>query len=47
MNYSSVGGEADRYSSRPLSAMEEKVRGTIKGVLEYESGPSYRDQVRY
>lgn len=27
--------------------MEEKMRGRIKGVLEYEDGPSFRDQVDY
>lgn len=31
--------------SRPRHAMEEKMRGSIKGVLEYEGGPAFRDQV--
>lgn len=31
---------------RPLTAQEKKMRGVIKGVLEYEDGPNYRPEVR-
>lgn len=47
MNYSSVGDATDRYNSRPLSEMEQKVRGSIKGVIQYEDGPNYREHVRF
>lgn len=30
---------------RPLTALEEKMRGTMKGILEYENGPVFRQEV--
>ncbi len=32
--------------SRPLTAFQEKMRGYIKGCMEYQSGPAFRDDVR-
>lgn len=33
-----------RSTQRPVSAIEHKMRGYAKGVLEYESGPNYRSE---
>jgi len=33
-------------SPRPLTAFQEKMRGYIKGCMEYQSGPVFRDDVR-
>jgi len=39
------GSKTDRLipSPRPVTEMEEKMRGFIKGVLEYDNAPEYRD----
>jgi len=47
---STVGSTTDRMNTtakvaRPLTATEEKVRGYIKGVLQYEAGPKFRDEI--
>lgn len=33
-----------RTPQRPVSAMVQKMRGTAKGILEYDSGPSFREE---
>jgi len=48
MEFASMGSQTERYTStpsRPITPMETKMRGHIKGVLEYEGGPNYRDHV--
>ena len=32
--------------ARPFTAFQEKMRGYIKGCMEYSSGPAFRDDVR-
>lgn len=40
------GSLTDRASSRPLTAQQMKMRGSIKEVLEYEECPNMGDHVR-
>jgi len=46
-DYSSIKPLSARQHSqpaRPTTVQEQKMRGFIKGILEYEDGPNYRDQ---
>lgn len=45
-DYSSVKTDRSRASTpgRAMTPMQQKMRGSAKGVLEYEDGPNYRDQ---
>jgi len=45
-DYTDRGSKTDRLipSPRPMTDMEERMRGFIKGVIEYDNAPIYRDQ---
>jgi len=47
IDYSAIGSISERVQTepcRPVSAMETKMRGSIKGVLQYDDSPAFRDQ---
>ena len=48
VDYAAIECQTERLRtepSRPMTALEEKMRGSIKGVMEYSDGPRFKEDV--